>query len=174
MREGKNTAATPAIPVEPLTTAERASDRELVVRRAFAAPASVVFAAWSQADLFRQWWVPKSCGLTLVACEMDVRVGGQYRLVFGFQDTTMEVFGRYCEVTPPARLVWTNEEGDDGETITTVTFDQAGDSTVVAVRDVYASKEALEAAIASGATSGLPESLDQLDEFLGQHRSGPA
>lgn len=148
------------------TTAERTSERELVVRRTINGPARLVFEAWTKPELFQRWWVPKSYGLTLLSCEMDVRVGGQYRLVFRHGDSTMAFFGTYLEVTPPSRLVWTNEEGDAGETITTVTFDEKDGKTSLVVHDLYPSKEALDAAIASGTTGGMPDQLDQLEELL--------
>ena len=144
------------------TVVERQSERELVVRRTVDAPARLVFEAWTKADLFRRWWVPKSYGLNLLSCEMDVRVGGQYRLVFRHGDSTMDFFGTYLEVTPYSRLVWTNEEGDSGETITTVTFEENAGRTLLVVHDRYPSKEALE----SGAAGAMPESLEQLDELL--------
>jgi uncharacterized protein YndB with AHSA1/START domain len=147
------------------TTAERTSERELVVRRTINGPAHLVFEAWTKPELFTRWWVPKSYGLTLLSCEMDVRVGGRYRLVFRHGDSTMAFFGTYREVTPPTRLVWTNEEGDD-ETITTVTFDEKDGRTSLVVHDLYPSKDALDAAIASGSTGGMPDQLDQLDAFL--------
>ena len=155
-----------ATPTRNRTVVERRSERELVVTRTVNAPARLVFEAWTKAELFRRWWVPKSYGLTLLSCEMDVHVGGQYRLVFRHADSTMEFFGVYREVTPPSRLVWTNEEGDNGETVTTVTFDENAGKTLVVVHDVYPSEEALDAAVASGSTGGMPESLDQLDELL--------
>lgn len=149
------------------TTVERKSERELVVTRTVNGPARLVFEAWTTADLFRKWWVPKSCGLNLHSCEMDVRVGGGYRLVFLHEGSEMAFFGKYLEVTPPSRLVWTNEEGDGGLTVTTVTFEEQGGKTFLTVHDLYPSKEALDAAVESGSTSGMPETLDQLDEFLG-------
>ncbi len=155
---GATTTKTPA-------TAERTSERELVVRRTVNGPARLVFDAWTKPELFQRWWVPKSFGLTLLSCEMDVRVGGQYRLVFRHGDSTMAFFGTYREVTPPSRLVWTNEEGD-GETVTTVTFDEKDGKTSLVVHDLYPSKDALDAAIASGSTGGLPEQLDALEELL--------
>lgn len=146
------------------TTVERTSDRELVVTRTVNGPARLVFEAWTKAELFRQWWVPKSYGLNLLACEMDARVGGGYRLVFKHEDSTMEFFGKYLEVTPPSRLVWTNEEGDGGITVTTVTFEEIAGKTLVVLRDFYPSKEALDAQ--SGSTGAMPEAFDQLDELL--------
>ncbi len=146
------------------TTVERTSERELVVTRTVNGPARLVFEAWTTPDLFRQWWVPKSYGLNLLSCEMDVRVGGGYRLVFRHEDSTMAFFGTYVEVTPPSRLVWTNEEGDGGVTVTTVTFDDVDGKTLVTLRDLYPSKEALDAA--SGSTGAMPEAFDQLDELL--------
>ena len=153
-----------ATPTKNHTTVERKSDLELVVTRTVNGPARLVFEAWTEAELFRRWWVPKSFGLTLLSCEMDVRVGGQYRLVFPHEDSTMEFFGTYLEVTPHSRLVWTNEEGDNGETVTTVTFGENAGKTLLVVHDLYPSKEALDAA--SGSTGALPEALDQLDELL--------
>jgi uncharacterized protein YndB with AHSA1/START domain len=144
------------------TTVERISDVELVVTHTVDAPARLVFEAWTKAELFRQWWVPKSFGLDLVACEMDVRVGGQYRLAFLHEGSTMEFFGTYVEVVPDSRLVWTNEE-DGGQTVTTVTFSETDGKTRLSVSNLYPSKEALEA---DGSTGALPESLGQLDELL--------
>jgi uncharacterized protein YndB with AHSA1/START domain len=153
-----------AAPTRNHTAVERRSERELVVTRTVNGPARLVFEAWTKAELFRQWWVPRSYGITLLSCEMDVRVGGGYRLVFPHEDSTMEFFGTYLDVTPHSRLVWTNEEGDGGVTVTTVTFDEIDGRTVVAVHDRYPSKEAADAA--AGSTGAMPEALDQLDELL--------
>jgi uncharacterized protein YndB with AHSA1/START domain len=144
---------------------ERASERELVVRRTVNGPARLVFEAWTRAELFQRWWVPKSFPISLLSCEMDARVGGGYRLVFGHEGSTMEFFGRYLEVTPHSRLVWTNDEGD-GQTITTVTLEEMGGRTRVVVSDLYPSDVALDEAVESGSTNGMPESLAQLDELL--------
>ncbi len=157
-----------ATPMKNHTTVERKSELELVVTRTVDAPARLVFEAWTKADLFRRWWVPKSFGLTLLSCEMDVRVGGQYRLVFPHEGSTMEFFGTYLEVTPHSRLVWTNEEGDEGNTVTTVTFEENAGTTLVVVHDRYPSKEAVD----SGSTGAMPEALDQLDELLASLGSG--
>jgi uncharacterized protein YndB with AHSA1/START domain len=145
-------------------TVERRSDREIVVTRTFDAPARLVFEAWSKPELFQKWWVPKSLGISLQSYEADVRVGGRYRLVFSAQGTTVEFFGRYLEVEPYTRLAWTNEEGGEGGAVTTVTFTEKSGKTTVAVSNVFPTKEALDAEI--GATEALPESLEQLDQFL--------
>src|SRR4249919_2615574 len=141
------------------STVERKSERELVVTRTVNGPARIVFEAWTKPELLERWWAPKSFPISLLSCETDVRVGGRYRLVFGYEGSTMEVFGRYLEVTPHSRLVWTNDEGDGGGTVTTVTFEETGGKTLLAVHDLYPSKEALDDAIASGSTSGMPEAL---------------
>ena len=148
------------------TTVERTSDRELVVSRTVNGPARIVFEAWTRPELLKRWWVPKSFGLTLLSCETDVRVGGRYSLVFKHEDSTMEFFGTYLEVTPHSRLVWTNDEGDQGA-ITTVTFEEDGGKTRLVVHDLYPSKQALDDAMASGSTGGMPDQLEQLDELLG-------
>jgi uncharacterized protein YndB with AHSA1/START domain len=150
------------------TTVERKSERELVVTRTFNAPARIVFEAWTRPELFQRWWVPKSFGLSLLSCEMDARTGGTYRLVFSHAASPepMAFFGHYTDVTPPSRLVWTNDEGGDGGAITTVTFEEGNGRTRVVMHDLYPSKAALDEAIASGSTSGVGETFDQLDELL--------
>ena len=158
------------------TTAERKSDRELVITRTFNAPARIVFEAWTNPELFKRWWVPRSIGVSLRTCEMDVRTGGKYRLVFGNDDATaMEFFGRYIEVTPPLRLVWTNDEGDEAGAVTTVTFEEKNGQTLLVMCDRYPSKEALDGAIASGSgMDAMPETLEQLDELIATLGGGGA
>jgi uncharacterized protein YndB with AHSA1/START domain len=148
-------------PVRNTTTVERRSDREVVVTRSFDAPAHLVFEAWSRPELFRRWWVPRSMGMTLHSCEMDVRTGGTYRLGFG---DGMDFFGRYLEVTPPSRIVWTNEEGGGDGSVTTVTLTETGGRTLVVVSELFPSKDALEAD--GGAADAMEETFGQLDELL--------
>ena len=153
---------------KPTTTTERKSDRELVVTRTFNAPASLVFDAWTKAELMKQWWVPKSFPIEFVSCEMDARVGGGYRFVFLVRGDTpkeMAFFGKYLEVKPGSRLVWTNEEQGPGGAITTVTFEEKGGKTLVVLRETYPSKEALDAA-GTGAADAMTETFEQLDELL--------
>ena len=144
-------------------TVERTSERELVVTRTFNGPARLVFEAWTKPELFRQWWVPKSLGMSLLSCDMDVRVGGKYRLEFAYGDSRAAFFGTYREVTPHSRLVWTNEETDEGS-VTSVTFAEEGDKTLLEMRELYPSKEALDAA--GGAADAMGETFEQLDELL--------
>ena len=146
------------------TTVERKSERELVVTRTFNGPARLVFEAWTRPELFRQWWVPKSMGMSLLSCEMDVRVGGGYRLEFEASPTPIAFFGTYREVTPYSRLVWTNEESDEGQ-VTTVTFAEKGGKTLLVIHELYPSKEALDAA-GTGAADAMGETFEQLDEVL--------
>ena len=143
------------------TTVERTSDRELVVTRTFNGPPRLVFDAWTRPELFRRWWLPKSMGMTLRSLEMDARTGGSYRLNFG---DGMDFYGRYIEVTPPSRIVWTNEEGGENGSVTTVTFEEKGGKTLLIMSELYPSKEALDAA--SGAEGAMPEAFDQLEELL--------
>jgi len=148
------------------TVVDASSERDFVATRQFKAPARVVFEAWTNPELFRQWWVPKSCGLSLLSCAMDIRTGGQYRLEFRHpsSEQPMAVFGRYMEVTPSARLVWTNDEG--GGAVTTLTFDERDGETTVVMRDHYPSRAARDDAIASGSTSGIAEQFEQLETLL--------
>ena len=165
MNAGRNSQASH---VKNRTSVERRSERELVVTRTVDAPPDIVFEAWTKAELFQRWWVPKSIGLELLSCELDVRVGGAYRLVFRHPDAPqgMAFHGRYLEVTPPSRLVWTNEEAGSGGQVTTVTFEERAGQTQLVMHDLYPSKEALDEAISSGSTSWNDETFNQLDELL--------
>ena len=147
------------------TTLERKSERELIVTRTFDGAPHIVFEAWTRPELLKRWWAPKSAGVSLLSCEADVRVGGKYRLEFGRQGSKpVAFFGRYIEVTPPSRLVWTNDESDDGA-VTTVTFEEKGGKTLLVLHELYPSKEALDSAIA-GMEGGMCETFEQLDELL--------
>jgi uncharacterized protein YndB with AHSA1/START domain len=148
------------------TTVERKTERDLIITRTFNAPARIVYQAWTRAELFKQWWAPKSSGASLLSCEMDVRVGGGYRLVFHHPSSkdTMAFFGKYLEVVPDSRLVWTNEESADAA-VTTVTFEEKDGKTVLMLHERYPSKEALDASI-EGMEGGMPEQFGQLDELL--------
>ena len=152
-------------PTSNRTTVERKSERELVVTRTFNGPARLVFEAWTKPELLKRWWAPKSMGISLLSCEADVRAGGKYRFEIGHGDSNpMAFFGRYIEVTPYSRLVWTNEESDDGA-VTTVTFAEKGGKTLLVMHELYPSKEALDRAIA-GMEGGMTETFTQLDELL--------
>jgi uncharacterized protein YndB with AHSA1/START domain len=150
------------------TTVQKKSEREVVVTRTFDAPARLVFEAWSKPELFRKWWVPRSMGMTLGSCEMDVRTGGKYRLVFGDDPANpMAFFGTYLEVVPDKRIVWTNEESGDAGSVTTVTFEERDGKTLLVMSELYPTKEALDAA-GTGAQEATIETFGQLDELLAE------
>jgi len=160
-----------ANPTKNSTTAERKSDRELVVTRTFNGPAQILFDAWTKPELLKRWWMPKSFGVSFLSCETDVRTGGTYRFVFSHPSAAepMAFVGRYLEVTAPTRLVWTNDEGEEPGSVTTVTFEERAGETLVVVHDLYPSKQALDDAIASGSASWSGdqfEQFDQLDQLL--------
>jgi len=167
-----NAQADAPTPMSNPTTVERASDREMVTTRIFDAPARIVFAAWTRPDLFKRWWAPKSMGVPLRTCEMDVRTGGGYRLEFGHDAANaFAFFGKYLEVIPESRLVWTNDEGEDGA-VTTVTFEEADGRTLLTYHELYPSKEALDEALVGmdsgipGQFEAMPEQFEQLDQLL--------
>lgn len=150
------------------TTVQKTSEREAVVTRTFDAPARLVFEAWSRPELFREWWVPRSMGMTLRSCEMDVRTGGSYRLVFGGDPANpMAFFGKYLEVVPDQRIVWTNEESGDTGSVTTVTFEERDGKTRLVLSERYPTKEALDEA-GTGAQEAMNETFGQLDELLAE------
>lgn len=148
------------------TTVERRSDREVVVTRTFDAPARLVFEAWTKPELFKQWWVPRSMGMTLRSCRMDVRTGGKYHLVFGDDAAnSMAFFGKYMDVVPNQRIVWTNEESGADGSVTTVTFEEKNGKTTLVLSELYPTKEALDAA-GTGAQEVMNETFGQLNELL--------
>ncbi|KAA0699286.1 ATPase [Neorhizobium sp. P12A] len=147
------------------TAVERRSELELVVTRTFNGPVRLVFDAWTKPELFKLWWAPKSIGVPLLSCEMDVRTGGGYRIAFGRDaSNSMAFFGKYLEVTPPSRLVWTNDESGEGA-VTTVTFEEEDGKTLLVLRELYPSKEALDQSFV-GMEDAMPEQFEQLDELL--------
>jgi uncharacterized protein YndB with AHSA1/START domain len=150
------------------TTVQKKSEREVVVTRTFDAPARLVFEAWSRPELFKKWWVPRSMGMTLRSCELDVRTGGKYRMVFGDDPANaMAFFGTYLEVVPNKRIVWTNEESGDAGSVTTVTFEERDGKTLLVMSELYPTKEALDAA-GTGAQEATYETFGQLDELLAE------
>jgi uncharacterized protein YndB with AHSA1/START domain len=150
------------------TTVQKKSEREVIVTRTFDAPARLVFEAWSKPELFKKWWVPRSLGMTLRSCELDVRTGGKYRLVFGDDPAqSMAFFGKYLEVVPGKRIVWTNEESGDAASVTTVTFEERDGKTLLVMSELYPTKEALDAA-GTGAQEATHETFGQLDELLSE------
>lgn len=150
------------------TTTDRKSDREVVVTRSFDAPARIVFEAWSTPELMMQWWTPKSFGIDFISCEADVRTGGTYRFVMGHPDfpEPMAFFGRYIEVEPNKKIVWTNEEGGAEGSVTTVTFEEKDGRTLLVLSDVYPNKAALDEALEQGGIGAFPEQFDQLEKLL--------
>ena len=151
------------------TTVERKSEREFVVRRSFDGPARIVFKAFTKPELLRRWWTPKSMGMSLASCEVDVRAGGAYRFVIGLADgRTVTFFGKYIEVTPHSRLVWSNEEAGGEPAITTVTFEEKDGKTLLVFSEVHPTKEACDEAI--GAGEFMRETFGQLDELLEELR----
>ena len=97
---------------------------------------------------------------------MDVRTGGSYRIAFGHDASdAMAFFGKYLDVSPPSRLVWTNDEGGEEGAVTTVTFEEEDGRTLLVLRELYPSKEALDEAFV-GMEDAMLEQFEQLDELL--------
>ena len=153
---------------KPVTTTDRRSDREVVITRTFDAPARIVFEAWTTPELMMKWWTPASFGITFISCDMDARTGGTYKFVMGHPsfDQPMAFHGRYLEVVPGKKIVWTNEEGGESGSVTTVTFEEKQGKTYLTLSDLHPSKAALDAELESGAISGYPEQFNQLDILL--------
>jgi len=161
-------ASPQANPTKQRMSVERKSDRELLVTRTVNGPQHLVFEAWTKPELFKRWWVPKSLGMAMLACELDVRTGGSYRLVFEHPSAPdgLAFHGKYLEVVPPSRIVWTNDESGGNGQVTTVTFEERAGQTLLVVHELYPSKEALDEDLSQG-LAWNDEAFDQLDELLG-------
>ena len=144
------------------TTVARTSPTEMTATRLFDSPLPRVYEAWRNPEFFRQWWVPRSMGLELKRCDMDVRSGGSYHLSFG---DGLDFFGRYTDVVPFVRIVWTNEENGESGSVTTVTFEDLGARTRLVMSERYPSQEALDAA-GAGSLDATHETFAQLDALL--------
>jgi uncharacterized protein YndB with AHSA1/START domain len=166
------------VPMNP-TSMELKSDREIVITRTFNGPAPIVFDAWTEPDLVRRWWAPRSHRVAVVGCDAAVRVGGHYRYVLRLETGNEFAFsGRYTEVTPYSRLVYTQifeptasgPTGEDAELIITVTFDEHEGRTHLVSHSLCPSKEVRDAILASGMEHGMRETMDQLDELVASLR----
>ena len=145
------------------------SDRELVMTRMFDAPRVMVFDALTQPDLVRRWLLGPP-GWTMPVCEIDLRVGGQYRYVWQNADgRKMGMGGTFKEMVRPSRIVATEVSEDywtGGETLVTTELVEARSKTTLSTTVRYASREARDAALKMGATKGLEASYDRLDDLL--------
>jgi uncharacterized protein YndB with AHSA1/START domain len=158
---------------------ELPGDREIVITRAFNATARVVFEAWTLPELVRRWWAPKSHGVSVTGCEADVRAGGHYRYVLRLPNGGEFAFaGRYLEVVPPTRLVYTQlfeptaagEQPGDVPITITVTFEERDGKTYLRSHTVCPSAEVREAILSSGMEHGMRETMDQLEELVSPTR----
>lgn len=152
------------------THVERASDRELVITRWFAASPETVFDCFTKAELLRRWWAPKSLGVELHEMRSDPRVGGEYRFEFAARGNPPVAFrGVYKVVERGVRVVYTQifePMPDTGDGIITMTFTAEDGGTLMRSSELYPSKEVLEGAIASGMEKGMRETLENLAALL--------
>ena len=149
------------------------SEREVKVVRSFKAPRALVYRAYTEPELVRQWLLGPP-GWSMPVCEMDVRVGGDYRWRWRSDENASEFgfFGTFREVQPAARIVHTETfdpgtvGGVMGECLVTVTFAEEGGVTTVTTLIAFASKEARDGAVATGMTDGMEQSYQRLDQLV--------
>lgn len=156
------------------TSMELVADREIVIALVFRAPARIVFDAWTRPELVRRWWAPRSHRVEVVDCQADVRAGGKYRYLLRKDGRDLGFSGTYREVTPHARLVYTQvfEPVPGSEVIVSVTFDERDGETHLLAHELHPSKEARAAALATGMEQGMRESMEQLDELVDSRPPG--
>ena len=158
------------------TSMELRADREIVIARTFRAPRRIVFDAWTRPEFVRRWWAPKSLGAEIADCQADVRVGGSYRYVTRAAGNEFAFSGKYTEVTPHSRLVYTQifePMAEAGAAVVTVTFDEHDGNTRLVAHELYPSKETREAALASGMEHGMRETMNQLDALVASLQTPP-
>jgi uncharacterized protein YndB with AHSA1/START domain len=146
------------------TTLELPSDTEILITRAFDAPARIVFEAITKPEHIARWWAPQSRG-EMVSCESDLRVGGRWRNVMRANNGYEVGFsGEYLEVDPPHRIVQTEffDPFPDAGSIVTVTLTEQGGRTTLTSRAQYPSKAIRDQVIDTGMESGMRESYQQL------------
>jgi uncharacterized protein YndB with AHSA1/START domain len=158
-------------------TVERRSDLELVVARVFDAPARIVYAAFTKPEYMKRWWAPKAFGAIMYECDIDLRVGGKYRYVFGKEgeprDRAMAFAGEFTEVVTNAKLVATQlfeQMPQAGEAIVTTTFTETNGATRLELHQRFPSKQALDGAIATGMAEGMKHTFQQLAELCAELR----
>ncbi len=147
-------------------------DREIVMIRSFNAPRTLVFDAWTKADLMRRWlWGPEEC--PLVSCETDPRVGGKLRLVWRTscdrKDGEMVMNGVFRELVRPERLVHTEifeEDWTGGETVVTTLLTEKAGKTTMTQTILYSSREARDAVLKTPMEQGCAQCYDRLDRLL--------
>ncbi len=161
------------------TSMELKGDRGIVITRMFNGPARIVFDAWTRPELVMRWWAPRSRGVSVVGCDAAVSVGGHYRYVLRHDaGTEMAFSGKYIEVTPHSRLVYTHlfeptasgTNPGDPELIITVTFDEHDGKTLVVSHSLCPSKELRDIILASGMEGGMRETMEQLEELVASLR----
>jgi uncharacterized protein YndB with AHSA1/START domain len=157
------------------TILELKSDLEIVITRTFNGPPRVVFDAFTRPELVSRWWAPKAVGAAMVSCDADVRTGGFYRYVFrARQSGNMAFSGRYTEVTPHSRIVYTQifeptaagAQPDEEGIVVTVTFDERDGKTLLVSHTMCPRKELRDAIIATGMERGMRVAMDQLEELV--------
>jgi uncharacterized protein YndB with AHSA1/START domain len=143
------------------------SDLEIVLERAFDAPRDLVFAAFTEEEHIPNWMLGPE-GWTMPVCEIDLREGGTWRVVWRKSEgEEMVITGAFTEVAPPERFVKTEAWGGDwAETLNTTEFAEDGDRTIVTETMLYPSKDARDRALASGMEGGTSISYDRLDAYL--------
>jgi uncharacterized protein YndB with AHSA1/START domain len=155
-------------------TLTTSGDREVVISRAFDAPARLVFDAYTRPDLLRRWLLGPP-GWEMPTCTVDLRVGGKYRYAWSSNDgRTMGMTGTYEEIVPGRRLVGSEVFDDDwtgGPAVQTIEFIEKDGRTTVVHTIRYASKEARDGALATGMTTGMEAGYERLDALLADERA---
>jgi len=150
------------------------SDREVVVSRVFSATRGMLFDAHTKPDLVRRWLLGPP-GWTMPVCEVDLRVGGTYRYVWRHDASgqQMGVGGTFKEITRPSRIVITqlfDEDWTGGETLVVTEFAEQHGTTTVTTRVQYASREARDAALKTGMTTGMEAGYERLESLLTEEK----
>jgi uncharacterized protein YndB with AHSA1/START domain len=137
----------------------------LTLNREYAAPPAKVWQAWTDATILKQWWATSAGERTSLA-ELDVRVGGRYRICFGGADGNQhECAGVYQEVAKPKKLVFTwswPRTTPERVSLVTILFNAKGGGTEL----VFRHEQFFDEAARDNHKRGWTSLLDKLAEFL--------
>jgi uncharacterized protein YndB with AHSA1/START domain len=146
------------------------SDTEYLVTRVFDAPAALIFDAHTDPDLVRRWWGFETADW--LVCDIDLRVGGQWRYVTRDGGTEMGFHGEFKEIAAPHRLVYTEmyegvpNPGPDNYPVNTMVLDEADGVTTMTVLVRHTSQEERDMVLATGMESGMQVSYDRLEDLV--------
>jgi uncharacterized protein YndB with AHSA1/START domain len=140
------------------------SELEILLTRDFEAPIELVFDVLTKPEHVRKWFAPFDDKMTV--CSIDLRVGGNYHMVFVTEDGTECSFrGTYLEIEPPTRIIdtWLFEGWPDAEAVETVDLHETDRVTTLTNKLAFRDKAGRDHMTK---TDGMEDSFDKMEDYL--------